>query len=853
MQQIQKQQSKWPTRVRVIGFILALLILIAGATVWALNSLNSLPALFATIFGALAAIIAFIQLIPIIFPQKSPQPAQSSQPASSVPPINIYNVIPPAQSAPPVVSSTSTEPEQHTDAPSRSNSLTLRAFPLPTGSRSIQQRDEVVKEIYTLLIDAGTAAVVLTGIGGIGKSTLAALVLNYAERERQAGKGPFRREAVLLRINENTTFLELAANLFAAVEKPMPDLSGAPPQNQAFAVVNALNTTEAADKPRLIILDQFENLLDPQSGQALTVNVGVGELIDAFNSQPCACRVLLTSRPRPRGMRSDAPASLRIYPVGGLDMHEGVELLRSQGVAGSEAELSEAVRRCNGHALSLTLLSPLLQSYGISLATLLIDHTYRQLWEGRIAEKLIDRIFNSLPEPSRQLLCACSVYREAVPIDALLVVIPNATKAQALTTLGSLLDQQLVQAQASSGLYLLHPIVATYAEQHFVVNDVAANKHAMQTAHAQAAQYYLQIAAVDCPASDKRGQVSDVQPLIEAAWQYCQAGMYQEAYELLEEENLFEDLSLWGGNTILLELCQLLLAEDWQFAPQEKARIYSNIASTSSVLGQKQEALKYYEQSLRINKEVGDRGVEGTMLSNLGAVYDDLGQKQEALTYYEQALQITREVGDRGVEGTTLSNLGLVYSALGQKQEALTYYEQALQIVREVGDRGVEGATLNNLGGVYDDLGQKQEALTYYEQALPIRREVGDRGGEGTTLNNLGRVYDDLGQKQEALTYYEQALKLHKEVQNPFMEGITLHNMGMIYFNEGSDEIALACILLAKALFERVQSTSDVNDEVQWIADLQQYLGEEQFATLLAQVEPRAEQIVEEALQRGVE
>ncbi len=225
----------------------------------------------------------------------------------------------------------------------------------------------------------------------------------------------------------------------------------------------------------------------------------------------------------------------------------------------------------------------------------------------------------------------------------------------------------------------------------------------------------------------------------------------------MEHEGLFGDLRRWGGNTILLELCQLLLAENWEFTPQQKALIYSNIASTSGVLGQKQEALKYYEQALRIFGEVGDRGGEGT--------------------------------------------------------------------------------TLNNLGRVYNALGQKQEALKYYEQALRIRREVGDRGGEGTTLNNLGRVYDDLGQKQEALKYYEQALELHKKVQNPFMEGITLHNMGMIYSSQRRYEIALACILLAKMLFERVQSPSDVDDEVQWVANLRQRLGEEQFATLLAQVE----------------
>ena len=100
----------------------------------------------------------------------------------------------------------------------------------------------------------------------------------------------------------------------------------------------------------------------------------------------------------------------------------------------------------------------------------------------------------------------------------------------------------------------------------------------------------------------------------------------------------------------------------------------------------------------------------------------------------------------------------------------------------------------------------------------------------------------------DALRYYEQALELHRKVQNPFMEGLTLHNIGLIYSGQHHYEVALACILLAKKLFERMESPSDVDDEVQWVAGLRQRVGEEQFTTTLAQVEPRAEQIVEQAL-----
>ena len=71
------------------------------------------------------------------------------------------------------------------------------------------------------------------------------------------------------------------------------------------------------------------------------------------------------------------------------------------------------------------------------------------------------------------------------------------------------------------------------------------------------------------------------------------------------------------------------------------------------------------------------------------------------------------------------------------------------------------------LGFVYNTLGQKQEALRYFKEALDIRREVGDRSGEGTTLLNIGAFYFEKANYPVALAYFLIARHIFEEVQSP--------------------------------------------------------------------------------------
>ncbi|MGI2908453.1 CHAT domain-containing protein, partial [Tolypothrix sp. VBCCA 56010] len=238
----------------------------------------------------------------------------------------------------------------------------------------------------------------------------------------------------------------------------------------------------------------------------------------------------------------------------------------------------------------------------------------------------------------------------------------------------------------------------------------------------------------------------------------------------------------------------------------------NNIGLVYYSLGDKQQALNFYNQSLSLKGQVGDKAEEAATLNNIGLVYYSLGDKQQALNFYNQSLSLKGQVGDKEGEAATLTNIGSVYDSLGDNQQALNYYNQSLTLMRQVGDKQREAATLTGIGSVYDSLGDKQQALNYYNQSLPLMRQVGDKAGEASTLNNIGGVYSDLGDKQQALNYYNQSLPLMRQVGDKAGEATSLYNIASVERDRGNLQQALTQIQTAINIIEDLRTKIDSQD-----------------------------------------
>jgi hypothetical protein len=354
--------------------------------------------------------------------------------------------------------------------------------------RITQQRDTLVEQVYTKLIQPDVTALALTGVAGVGKSTIADLACAYTEKQRYAGKGLFLAQPLWLRINPADTLLSVAEQVFNALGKPLPDFQKLSPQDQARTLFGILNTTK---EPRLVIFDQFENLLNWQTGQALPTRPEVSAWLDALDKEACTCRILLTSRLLPRGTHEGPPLFLQEYRVEGLEPSEGVNLLRKRGVGRQQEtddELQKAVLYTKGHPLALTLVASILQmNRSLKIAHLFGDSIYNLQWRESIsAHELMNYLYDQqLNDTQRKLLRAFSLYREPVPLEGALVFMKKIPERQTLEALNVLLRQYLLQA-VGEGRYQLHSIIATYAQSCFDKRSERTNKKALQAAHQKA-------------------------------------------------------------------------------------------------------------------------------------------------------------------------------------------------------------------------------------------------------------------------------------------------------------------------------------------------------------------------------
>jgi tetratricopeptide (TPR) repeat protein len=213
----------------------------------------------------------------------------------------------------------------------------------------------------------------------------------------------------------------------------------------------------------------------------------------------------------------------------------------------------------------------------------------------------------------------------------------------------------------------------------------------------------------------------------------------------------------------------------------EEALDYSIIAVSNCNLGNYAKALEYYEKTLKINIETGNRMSEGRMYGNMGNVYIAQSNFPKALEYYFKAVKLSEETGDKKVSGNNYYNIGSIYLQQQNFSKSMEYFRLALKIAEEVKDK--QGIAYNyiNIGLVYTTEDKDSIALDYFYKAMSLELELQDKRGLATTYTNIGEVYRRQANYRRAIGFYEKSLEERRQTGDREGMGVDYNDLAGIY------------------------------------------------------------------------
>ncbi|HXB40024.1 MAG TPA: tetratricopeptide repeat protein [Bacteroidia bacterium] len=257
-----------------------------------------------------------------------------------------------------------------------------------------------------------------------------------------------------------------------------------------------------------------------------------------------------------------------------------------------------------------------------------------------------------------------------------------------------------------------------------------------------------------------------------------------------------------------------------------EAQILSNLSFIYKNKGDIATALDYFERSLKISEEIGDRIGEAIELNNLGVLHQNLGDIPKALKYYERSLKIRGEVEDKKGISNVLNNIAVLYQQQGDNTKALEFFEKNLKLQKSLNDKSGISTSLNNIGFIYENEKKLDVALEYFEQALKIEKEINDLAGIGICLNNIGSVYERLGNNKKALEYLEWSLAKGEEVQDKRGIAVSLNHISGIYIENKEYNKALAYALKSMKLSKEIGYPVNIKPAAENLSRIYKALGD---------------------------
>ncbi|MEO7019098.1 MAG: tetratricopeptide repeat protein [Ktedonobacteraceae bacterium] len=650
-----------------------------------------------------------------------------------------------------------------------------------TGVRVMLSRTDEVNAIVGHLRNPQVRTVLITGAPGVGKSTLAAFIFGLFQGPLFEGTSDFHRY-IWLRPGPHTTWPDIIATLLNALETPEKHTGQI---SQRADLQTLYETLSLPGQGTLIVLDQCEELFEraiEKQNTATPYTVGIGlsssvRFLEMLQQDLGESRVLLTCTKSPYGSDYSQTPGIREHNLGGVTIVEGIHLLQQRNVMGLQQDLSMVWQRCSGHAHSLLMFSVLKNLSGLSLHYLLNSPLYQILWDGNIAQNLVEAVVSFLNPVQMSQVRALCLFREPISLAGIIEI---ATGEKARQETDNQLFEQEINNLVALGLveqigrydgetgYLLHTILNQYLLSHYLESeqrkansyassslgvanqpsplqvDEEAGQVAVAAGHMRVASYYQHVAQQICPPYPQRTHPNEITPWLAMLEHLCLGWHWQMAYDQLTALGLDEELVRWEVWHTLIRLYEMMLPPVGSLQRQDEGLVCGALGMLYGRIGEREQSRTYYTSALAIQRDMGDQQSEALTLTNQGEFLRSLGEIEPARKNFEQAMNQVQPQSNPELTCVLMHNMGLLEQQRGEYQQSTYYFMQSLHIAQQDQNSAREGMILTNIGLLLCEQQRYADGLALLLPALQMRQARHDPG-TATLLAFLEKLEQRMG------------------------------------------------------------------------------------------------------------
>jgi tetratricopeptide (TPR) repeat protein/transcriptional regulator with XRE-family HTH domain len=191
-----------------------------------------------------------------------------------------------------------------------------------------------------------------------------------------------------------------------------------------------------------------------------------------------------------------------------------------------------------------------------------------------------------------------------------------------------------------------------------------------------------------------------------------------------------------------------------------QARCCSSLAYLLGLLDRIEEALEYCEEALDLSRRIGDATLEGVSLTALGVLYDRSGDFARADEAFSRGIELAERLGETRSVVKRYLNAGFAHLQSGRYEDAVRLGLKGLRIAEPTGDAVFRTESHHMLSLAFAVQGDYESALAHIHAALPLTRMSRDTLREGRLYTELAKIEAARRQRSEAIEHLNTAISL---------------------------------------------------------------------------------------------